>query len=79
MISSVDKQISGWQVVRPKEWPISVAVSTPPSHGGDSGSSPGSATYDREYSSEKAGLKNQVGLFRTNIIEAGWIVGTDGE
>ena len=24
--------------------PISVAVSTPPSHGGDSGSSPGSAT-----------------------------------
>ena len=25
-------------------WPISVAVSTPPSHGGDSGSSPGSAT-----------------------------------
>ena len=28
----------------PQIWPISVAVSTPPSHGGDSGSSPGSAT-----------------------------------
>lgn len=27
-----------------KTWSISVAVSTPPSHGGDSGSSPGSTT-----------------------------------
>ena len=30
------------------EWRISVAVSTPPSHGGDSGSSPGFATKNKE-------------------------------